>query len=213
MKKLTVLLVLVLSSINLYAENNNQNNMIQLPEPDKNVGMTLFGALQNRASSRQFSNKKVDDATLSRILWAASGINRADGKLTAPSAMNYQSVDIYVFREDGTYLWNRKGNTLQMVSGKDLREAIRNHQTGTDMFPIALLMVTDNARFDASETDAPNRWGSLDAALVCQNINLACTALGLNNVPRINMQPDVLRKELKLKPTQFPVINNIIGWK
>jgi hypothetical protein len=34
--------------------------------------------------------------TLSNLLWAANGINRAEGGRTAPSAMKAQEVDIYV---------------------------------------------------------------------------------------------------------------------
>ena len=41
---------------------------IQLPTPDKHVQMSLFEALQNRKSTRSFSDKAVSDATLSQLL-------------------------------------------------------------------------------------------------------------------------------------------------
>jgi hypothetical protein len=41
---------------------------------------------------------------LSNLLWAAYGINRPEtGKRTAPSAMNWQEIDIYIALQEGTY--------------------------------------------------------------------------------------------------------------
>ena len=39
----------------------------QLPQPDKNGGMPLMEALQQRRSGKFFVNKDIDDKTLSNI--------------------------------------------------------------------------------------------------------------------------------------------------
>jgi len=41
---------------------------------------------------------------LSNLLWAASRQPGPDGKRTAPSAMNVQDIDIYVFLPEGVYV-------------------------------------------------------------------------------------------------------------
>lgn len=75
--------------------------VIKLPQPDKNVSMTLYQALQQRASVREYSDAQISDASLSQLLWAACGVNREDGRLTVPSAMNTQEESVYVCRADG----------------------------------------------------------------------------------------------------------------
>ena len=70
---------------------------IQLPQPQINGGRHLMQVLKDRSSSRSFSLEKLPLQVLSNLLWAAFGINRLDtGKRTAPSAVNWQEIDIYV---------------------------------------------------------------------------------------------------------------------
>ena len=95
---------------------------IQLPNPQKEGGKPLMAALDSRMSSRSFSGEKLPMQTLSNLLWAAFGINRPDGKRTAPSAVNWQETDIYVITADGVYLYDAKKNALDTVLSKDIRE-------------------------------------------------------------------------------------------
>ncbi len=60
---------------------------------------------------------------LSNLLWAAFGINRPEsGKRTAPSAVNYQEIDIYVTTEEGLYLYDAKAHVLNPVIAGDIRD-------------------------------------------------------------------------------------------
>ena len=78
---------------------------IQLPPPETEIGKPLMQALKLRQSSRNFDTKPLPLQELSNLLWAAYGINRPeDGKRTAPSAMNWQEIDIYAAMQKGTYL-------------------------------------------------------------------------------------------------------------
>ena len=54
---------------------------------------------------------------LSNLLWAAYGVNRPDGKRTAPSANNRQTIDVYVALAEGVYLYNAKEHRLDLVVG------------------------------------------------------------------------------------------------
>jgi hypothetical protein len=77
---------------------------IQLSKPQPGSGSSLMQLLWKRSSSRQFSSEPVPVGVLSNLLWAGFGINRPDGKRTAPSAMDCQDIDIYVILSDGLYL-------------------------------------------------------------------------------------------------------------
>ena len=186
---------------------------VKLPEPDKNVSMTLYQALQQRKSVREYSTKDIDDMKLSQLLWAAVGINRPDGHLTAPTAVNAQDITVYVCRKDGAYLYVAKDNTLQKVSDKELRESVAANQKFAAVAPISLVIVTDNAKFRGGSTNGPTISGAIDAGYVSQNIDLACEALGLCTVPRATMDKETLKKELKLTDSQNPILNHPIGYK
>ncbi len=186
---------------------------VKLPEPDKNVSMTLYQALQQRKSVREYSTKDIDDMKLSQLLWAAVGINRPDGHLTAPTAINAQDITVYVCRKDGAYLYVAKDNTLQKVSDKDLRKSVASAQAFAAEAPISLVIVTDNAKFRGGSTNGPTISGAIDAGYVSQNIDLACEALGLCTVPRATMDKEALKKELKLTDSQNPILNHPVGYK
>ena len=94
---------------------------IQLPEPDKTNTTTLMQALENRHSDREFSDKVVDNRTLSTILWVAYGVNRPDWKRTIPTALDKKDLNIYVFNKDGIWLYDADTHTLKQKSNENDR--------------------------------------------------------------------------------------------
>lgn len=207
MKNLLLTACLLAASMSVVAQD-----VKKLPEPNKDVKMTLFQSLQQRKSVREYSGKEIDDMKLSQLLWAAVGINRPDGHLTAPTAINAQDITVYVCSKDGAWLYVAKDNALQKVSDKDLRDAVAGRQKFAAEAPISLVIVTDNAKFRGGSTNGPTISGAIDAGYVSQNIDLACEALGLATVPRATMDKDALKTELKLTDTQNAILNHPIGY-
>ena len=85
-------------------------------------------ALSDRHSDREYADKELSLQDLSDLLWAANGINRPDGKRTAPSALNKQDIDIYVIMKEGAYLYDTKTNSLQPLAKGDHRAAVAGSQ-------------------------------------------------------------------------------------
>ena len=77
--------------------------------------------LSERKSTREFGSGTLSPQTLSNLLWASFGINRPDGRRTAPSAMNWQEVSIYVVTPDGIFTYDAKDNALNPVLAGDFR--------------------------------------------------------------------------------------------
>lgn len=179
-----------------------------LPAPVKEGGMGLFEVLQKRASVREYSDRALSDTLLSQVLWAACGKNRADGRITAPSAVNAQDVMVFVCRSDGAYLYDGQKNALTLVSSKDLRKAIAGRQSFAATAPVALVLVSDLNKLPQGN----KMLGAMDAGYVSENICLACTALGLATVPRATMDHTVLTRELQLTENQELMLNNPIGY-
>ena len=102
----------------LFAE---EQKPIQLLKLQIGSGNPLMQLLWKRESSREFSPEPLPVEVLSNMLWAAFGINRPDGKRTAPSASNRQEIDIYVAQPSGLYLYDAKANLLKPILAEDIR--------------------------------------------------------------------------------------------
>jgi SagB-type dehydrogenase family enzyme len=185
---------------------------IQLPPPQTEIGKPLMQVLKLRQSSRSFEITALPVQELSNILWAANGINRKEtGKRTAPSAMNWQEIDIYVTLKEGAYIYNAQTHSLTSVNPKDLREA-----TGKQPFvkeaPVNLVYVADEKRMSRAGVEDKLRWSSADAGFIAQNVYLYCASQGLAVVVRGMVDRDTLAKELKLHPEQKIILCQTIGY-
>lgn len=209
MRKLIVLMIIAIScNINMFAQSVKE---IKLNDPNLKRGTTLMKALSDRSSVREFAAKDLSLQDLSDLLWAANGVNRPDGKRTAPSARNKQDIDIYVVMKDGAYLYNARKKVLQPIADGDHRAAVAGGQDFVKSAPVSLVLVSDLSRFDKAD-DFTKLMAAVDGGTVCQNINLFCSAAGLATVPRATMDGAQLKKILKLTDQQLLLMNNPVGY-
>lgn len=204
-------IIATLAAVSLAASSFAQE-VVTLPQPDRNVEMTLFQALGQRASVRDFSETQISDETLSQLLWAALGVNREDGRLTVPSALNTQEEVIYVCRADGAWIFNAQKNTLTKISDKDLRKDLAGRQESVAVAPLFLVIVCDLNKYKFKDSRTAI-FGAIDAGYVSQNICLACEALGLATVPRGSMDHEAVKKALGLKDGQELLLNHPVGYE
>jgi len=206
MKKTLLIAVVALMCATTYAQET-----IKLPAPVRETTkMSLMDALAQRHSVRSFETRELTDQQLSLLLWAADGVNRADGRLTAPTAMNRQDIQLYVCRKDGAFLYNAQSHSLTRVTTEDLRPAVAGgRQPFAQEAPVSLIIVSDLRKFG----NRPLRdWGCIDAGYVSQNIYLAATAMGLGTVARAMMDHDSLVKGLGLVEEQLLLLNHPVGY-
>jgi SagB-type dehydrogenase family enzyme len=192
--------------------NAQELSVIKLDAPDKTGGKAVLKAIAERKSDREFATDKLKPNDLSTLLWAANGINRADGKRTAPSANNAQDVDIYVILEEGAYLYDPKEHALMPVAAGDYRAAVAGGQDFVKAAPVSLVLVSDLTRLSKEPNEGTKLTGAVDVGIVSQNINIVASGLGLYTVPRGSMNKDELKKVLKLKDTQYIGLNNPVGY-
>ena len=183
---------------------------IKLNTPNKSGGMPIMEAFSKRASASSFDGKEFSIQDLFDLLWAANGINRTDGKKTAPSALNAQDIDIYVFFSSGIYFYDAKENILNQVVKGDKRSVFSraNEQAPA----LLLLLVSDISKF-GNNFDESNRlaWGNIDAGIVSQNIAMFCAAKGFKTRPRASM-PQGLEQMIGLKDSQKIVLNMPVSY-
>jgi hypothetical protein len=126
---------------------------IALPAPDKSGGLPLMEAIAKRHSMREFAHRELPLAMLSNLLWAANGVNRADGGRTAPSALNAQEIDIYVALPSGAYSYDAHANALRLVAGTDVRR-VTGYQDFVDQAPLDLVYIADHSRRSSFRSQA-----------------------------------------------------------
>lgn len=185
---------------------------ISLPAPVMDGGRPLMSVLKTRASAREFAPDALPPQTLSNLLWAAWGVNRPDGRRTAPSASNRQEIDIYVTLPAGAYLWDAKTNVLNPVAAGDHRAA-----TGTQPFPASaalnLVYVADMAKLSRPATDPQQLLNvGADAGFIAENVYLYCASEGLATVVRASVAKEALAKILQLRETQVIVLAQTVGF-
>ena len=184
---------------------------ISLPAPRTTGGMPLMEALKLRHSTREFGAQKLTRQTLSSLLWAGWGINRADGGRTAPSASNRQELDIYVVMEEGAFLYDAKANTLKPVASGDLRK-LAGQQPFVAEAPLNLVYVADWARWPGDEENNKMTTGIANTAFIAENVYLFCASEGLSAVIRAMIPKPELSKALKLGPEQRITLSQTIGY-
>ncbi|MCD7935566.1 MAG: SagB/ThcOx family dehydrogenase [Tannerellaceae bacterium] len=196
----------------LIAAKMEAQNPIKLVQPDKTRGKSVMAAMNVRKSTRDFNSRMLSDQDLSDLLWAAWGINREDGRRTAPSALNTQDVDLYVVMQQGTYVYDGKNHSLVLVTTGDHRAAVAGSQDFAKEAPVLLVMVSDLSRFGGTITEHTKIMAAVNVGTISQNINLFCAATDLVTVPRAFMDTEALKKIFKLTDQQFLILNNPVGY-
>lgn len=184
---------------------------VDLPAPQTTGGKPLMQALKERKSSREFRDAVLPPQVLANLLWAASGVNRADGRRTAPSAMNTQEIDVYVATANGLFLYDAKAQKLATLLADDIRSA-----TGTQAFvrtaPVNLIYVADFAKMGRTSAETRVLYSAADAGFISQNVYLYCASESLATVVRASIDREALAKTMRLRPDQRIILAQSVGY-
>lgn len=191
---------------------NAQTN-IDLPKPKTTGGMPLMEALSKRQSLRDFDSKKeLSLQMLSDLLWAANGINRPEsGKRTAPSAVNWQQIEIFVALKSGVYFFNHKTQGLELIESGDFRKDMGKQNFVGDASAV-LIFVSNHDKMDSANEKALEFYSNTDCGNVSQNVYLFCASENLATVVLGMIDRDKITKILKLKETQKIILTQPVGY-
>ncbi len=174
---------------------------IKLPEPDKTNTATLISALENRHSDREFSDKALDNATLSTVLWVAYGVNRADGKRTIPTAMDKKDLNVYVFNPEGIWLYDADSNTLKQQSTENHLALFKLQDY---MQPVSTVLVY---------TGSNEEYAVMHAGSAYQNVQLYAAANNMASIVRGFFEHEKVAEVLNLPEGQRVIISQAVGWR
>ena len=214
MKKTLIYLaaMALMASCSMEQQTENQTNatpieagnIIQLQTPNKQGGASINEALWNRQSSREYANEPLSLEELSGVMWAAAGINRPDGHLTAPSALALYPIQTYAFLESGVYLYDAKTNTLNRQVEGDYR-SLATLQDFANTASLNIVYIADLSVYEGKNIDA-NKVAVLcgmDAAGYAENVNLYTAANGLKSITRGGAKAEQILGILQLDPARY----------
>ncbi len=185
---------------------------ICLPDADMSGGIPLMAALKHRRSSRAFATRTLPDDVLSNLLWAANGINRPEtGGRTAASVCNWQEIDIYVLRAEGSYAYDPQAHRLTGVIAGDLRAAA-GVQGFVAKAPVVLVYVADLAKMTGADADGQRFYPASDTGYVSAAVYLYCASQGLATVALISVDKPVLHRRLALRVDQAIILTQPVGY-
>ena len=189
----------------------NAATSIILPPPTKHGGTPLMDALCKRCSSREFSSVVLPLPLLSDLLWAANGMNRSDGKRTAPSALNAQEIDIFLALPSGAYRYDAFAHALHLVAASDLRR-VTGYQDFVDEAPLDLVYVVDYARMSMVPVTQRESYASVAAGAIAQNVYLFAACNGLATVLRAWIDRGAIADALGLTHDQQVLLSQTVGY-
>lgn len=181
-----------------------------LPPPQTDGGKPLMQALKERRTTRSFAEQSLTPQVLSNLLWAAWGINRADGHRTAPSARNWQEIDVYVALPEGLFVYDAKAHGLKRVVARDVRTQIGTQPHSREA-PVTLIYVADEQKMGGADEESRRTYGAADAAFIAQNVYLFCASEGLASVVFAMIDRPAFTQAAGLKPHQRIALAQSVG--
>lgn len=186
--------------------------MIELPAPDLSGGARLLESLDKRRSSREFRRDALPMEMLSTLLWAADGVNRADGRRTAPSALDAHEIDIVVALPSGAYRFDASSHALQLICAQDVRR-VTGYQDFVDNAPLDLVYVADHSRMKMVPVSHREAFSNVAAGAIAQNVYLFAASAGLATVLRAWIDRDAIARSLGLSHDQQVLLSQTVGFK
>jgi SagB-type dehydrogenase family enzyme len=202
-----------------------EQEVIKLPPPQKDGGIPLMKALSLRKSTRgDFGPEKpLSMQTISNLLWAADGINRpGTNHRTAPSAVDWQNIDIYVLTADGVFLYDPAQHSLKVIVDEDMRanaglegsSAGPMSQDFAKTAPVSLVYVANMAKTKTMNYGGESVglwWSAAAVGAISQNVYLFCASENLACIVRAMIDATRLSQVFKLDADQKVMLTSTIA--
>ncbi len=178
--------------------------------------LTVMQALSQRKTSRNFVDRDLSEAQLLKILWAANGINRPDGKRVNPVALGVYSVEVYAVTRTGIYRYDEVANKLNLIAAGDYRMSTTTGQAFVGKAAVNLVYVETPDAWLNSKHRVPSREDQLAFANIAvgsmiQSVALAAQSEGLGNCVRGSINRDEFAKVAKLSADKTILLAQSVG--
>ena len=189
---------------------------IVLPTVENSGNLSVMQALSQRKSSRNFVDKNLTAAQLSKILWAADGVNRPDGKRVNPAALGAYCVEVYAVTSEGIYLYEPTNHKLKLIAEGDFRSATTTGQSFVTKAAVNLVYVENPDAWSTARKIPPRESQLANANIVVgamvQSVALAAQTEGLGNCVRGSINRDEFKRVAKLSDEKTILLAQSVGF-
>ncbi len=184
--------------------------------------VSLREALESRATTRCFRpDVPLSDDVIRQILWAAEGTNRGgrdESRRTSPCSFGKRTITLYLATREGVFLHEPLTNTLQKVLDRDTRQdssrLLRDRHAPYVLWMVGNVETLQSAASRAGYLLDPVETMNVlwaDAAVIAENVHLACAALGVGAGIIADLDAEQIRRALGLDDAHVPVLAMALG--
>ena len=214
--RIFVTVVLLFISTFASGEEPLKTSVIKLPDPVLKGTISIEETIKKRRSVRSYSEKDLNEAQLSQLLWSAQGITGEKGYRAAPSAGALYPLEIYVVKKDGLYHYAPENHSLEFISKKDLRQDLSSAAYGQGFVaqvPVDIVICAVYQRVTARYGDRGKMYTDIEVGHAAENIHLQAVALGLDSVPVGAFTDDGVSSVLGLPEDEVPIYIVPVGYR
>jgi len=169
-------------------------DLIPLPEPTREGGITVEKAIAQRRSVRDFTGESLSLGEVSLILWSGQGITEPGlGLRAAPSAGATYPITLYLVVGEGgveglgagVYGYAPESHALRRAVTGDVREALQDAALGqwwVGAAPVTVVIAADYKRTTQRYGERGARYVDNEVGCVAENIYLEVESLRLGTV-------------------------------
>jgi SagB-type dehydrogenase family enzyme len=211
-------LFVLLTAIMAVSVSSNQeaSDVITLPQPKTDGGMSVEKALLERRSIRSFRNESLTLDEISQLCWAAQGITDDKGHRTSPSAMATYPLEVYLLAGNvtnlpaGIYHYSPQGHNLTLLSkGNKIPELFNSSRGGREDWrkgsPAVFIITGVFERTDKVPGQDLSRFVYIEAGTSAENLLLEVVSLGLGSTYTAGFDENKTKEYLGLSLGEEPI--------
>jgi SagB-type dehydrogenase family enzyme len=188
---------------------------IKFPEPKLNGSFSIEQVIAARRSVREFTDEQLKINQLGQLCFAADGITDREKNLrSAPSAGAIYPMRIDVVLPDGLYSYAPDSHSLTKELGMDIRPMLyiaSFRQQVVQKAPCIFIISGSARKIEAKYRGRGERFISLEAGHIAQNVLLQAVAEGLGSVPVGGFDPKSVARICKFTEEFEPLYLICLG--
>jgi SagB-type dehydrogenase family enzyme len=231
MKKIAMIafsigLAALLTAIMALSEDYDQAaaDVISLPQPHTDGGLSVEKALSERRSIRSFTNESLTLDEVSQLCWAAQGVTDELGHRTSPSAMATYPLEVYLLAGNvtglpsGVYHYSPHGHNLTTISQENrIPDLFNSGMGGSEDWrknaPAVFIVTGVFERINKIPGQDLSRFVHVEAGTASENLLLEVVSLGLGSTYTAGFDENRTREYLSLDPGETPLAVLPVGHK
>jgi SagB-type dehydrogenase family enzyme len=198
------------------SSSQEATDVIKLPQPRTDGGISVEKALLERRSIRSFSDEALTLEEVSSLCWAAQGVTDDNGHRTSPSAMATYPLEIYLLAGNvtglpsGVYHYSPQGHNLTTISlGNKIPELFNSSMGGKEDWrkgaPAVFIVTGVFERINKIPGQDLSRFVYVEAGTASENLLLEVVSLGLGATYTAGFDENKTREYLGLASGETPI--------